>query len=237
MNSIKNILYLLILNCLIVSCGGDDSTSPAPTPEPVNKAPTTPLQVYPVDNELCIDNVVNFQWKAAEDPENDVISYVVDVAKTSAFTTIIATKTVATTSADISLEKGVAYYWRITAKDSKGLSSASSSANGFYTEGEGDSNYAPFLPQLVAPAFGGVLQSPTTANLQWTASDVDNDVLTYDVYFDTVNPPVTIVGSNQSTNSFTTETLTASTSYFWKIIVKDSKGGQTIGQVWNFKTD
>lgn len=235
MKSIINILYFLVVSCLILSCGGDES--PKPTPTPVNTAPTMALQIYPVDNELCIDNIVNFQWEVSKDAENDVISYVVEVAETSSFSTIIATKTVTTTSVDISLEKGVAYYWRITAKDSKGLSNEASSANGFYTEGLGDSNYAPFLPVLVAPSFGVTLQSPTTATLEWTASDVDNDPLTYDVYFGTVNPPVAIVASNEAANSFTTETLTASTKYYWKIVVKDGKGDQTIGQIWNFTID
>ena len=28
-----------------------------------------------------------------------------------------------------------------------------------------------------------------------------------------------------------------STNYFWKIDIKDNHGGQTDGQIWNFKTD
>ena len=26
-------------------------------------------------------------------------------------------------------------------------------------------------------------------------------------------------------------------TYYWKVIVKDDKGGKTAGQVWDFKTD
>lgn len=227
----KKYLYIAVIGMVFWSCGGGDD----PPPAPENKAPSTPVQVYPANNDLCIDNAVNFQWNASTDPNGDVISYIVDVSKTSSFSTIAATKTVTTTSTSISLEKGVAYYWRITAKDSKGLSSPVSSANGFYTEGIGVSNYVPFSPVLVAPSLGSTVQT-TTANLQWTASDVDNDTLTYDVYFGTANPPIS-VATNQSATSYTTPTLTASTTYYWKVVVNDGKGGQTIGQTWNFKTD
>ena len=233
MKSIKNILYITIISGFILSCGGGGD-DPDPTPE--NKAPTTPTQIYPANNDLCIDNAVNFRWNASTDPDGDAISYIVEVAKTSSFAAIIATKTVSTTSASISLEKGIAFYWRITAKDSKGLSSPVSAANGFYTEGVGVSNYVPFSPVLVAPELNATLQSPTATSLKWTASDVDGDTLTYDVFFGKTNPPANI-SSNQSANSFATATLDASSTYYWKIVVKDGKGGQTIGQVWNFKTD
>jgi len=116
------------------------------------------------------------------------------------------------------------------------LSSSPSSTNEFYTEGLGDSNYLPFSPVIVTPELGSTVQT-ATANLTWTASDADNDPLTYDVYFDTVNPPVTIKSSNQTATNYTTPTLEASKTYYWKIVVKDGQGGQTTGQVWNFKTD
>ena len=65
-------------------------------------------------------------------------------------------------------------------------------------------------------------QTATTVTLQWTASDADtSDILTYDVYFGTENQP----------------TIVTSATYYWKIVVKDNKGGQTIGQVWIFTTD
>lgn len=220
---------------VIWSCGGGGDDPPPPPPE--NKAPSTPVQVYPANNDLCIDNAVNFQWNASTDPNSgDVISYIVEVSKTSSFAVIVASKTVSTTSTSISLEKGIAFYWRITAKDNKGLSSAVSSSNGFYTEGVGVSNYVPFSPVLVAPGLNATVQT-ATANLQWSASDVDNDVLSYDVYFGTANPPTSVAASNQTATSYTTPALTASTTYYWKILVKDGKGGQTIGQIWSFKTD
>ena len=213
------------------SCGGDDD----PPPPPENQAPSTPTTIYPANNELCIDNEVNFQWNASTDPEGDAITYLVEVSKSNSFSPLEDSKTVSTTSTTITLDKGISFYWRVTAKDSKGLSSDTSSSNGFYTEGEGVSNYAPFSPVLVAPNLNETIQE-TTANLQWTASDVDEDPLKYDVYFGTQNPPTNTVSSNQDATSYNA-TLNASTTYYWKIVAKDNNGGQTIGQVWNFNTD
>jgi hypothetical protein len=56
------------------------------------------------------------------------------------------------------------------------------------------------------------------------------------VYFGTVNPPIDIVSANQGASTFS-QTIAASKNYYWKVVVKDNKGGQTIGQVWSFTTD
>lgn len=234
MKVLKKILFLAIIGSLTWSCGGGDDDDPTPPPVE-NEAPTTPTQIYPANNELCINNSVTFQWNASTDPEGNPISYVVEVSKNNSFSPLTDTKTVSTTSTTISLEKGVAYYWRVKAVDSKNASSSFSSANSFYTEGVGVSNYVPFSPELVAPSLGSTVTT-ATASLQWTASDVDNDALTYDVYLGKTNSP-SVVASNQTAKSYTTVTLDRTTTYYWKIVVKDGKGGQTIGQVWNFKTD
>lgn len=233
----KKFLYIAVIGIVIWSCGGGGD-DPPPTPE--NGAPSTPSTVYPKNNELCIDNAVNFQWNASTDPDGDAITYTVQVSENSSFSSIAHTKTASTTSTSISLEKGVVFYWRVSAKDNAGLTSPPSSANQFYTEGEGIVNHLPFSPDLDTPALDETV-STATANLEWTASDVDTgDTLTFDVYLDSSNTPIdptTIVAENHTTTNFTTGTLTASTTYYWKVVVKDDKGGETIGQVWNFKTD
>jgi hypothetical protein len=120
--------------------------------------------------------------------------------------------------------------------DSKQLSSNYSATFQFYTEGVGITNHLPFSPVLVSPALNSI-QTTATVNLQWTASDVDaSDNLTYNVYFGTANPPTEIVSENQTASTLS-KTVSASTTYYWKVVVKDNKGGQTIGQVWDFTTD
>jgi len=235
MNFIKKIVWIAIVGCLTLSCGSD-SSEPTDPPPTENTAPSTPVQTYPANNELCIDNTVNFQWNASTDPESNPISYVVEVSENNSFSPLTTSKTVSSTSTSIALDKGVAYYWRVKATDSQNASSSPSSANGFYTEGEGVTNYTPFAPDVVSPDLGSTVQT-ATVTLKWSSSDVDNDALTYDVYVGTTNPPTTMVSQNQTEDTYIIDPLTASISYYWKIDVKDGKGGQTIGQVWNFTTD
>ena len=219
-----------------MSCGGGGGDTPDPSPQPVeNKAPSVPTLSKPDNNVLCIDNVVQFSWNAATDPDGDPVSYEFQIATDNQFSENLQNKTASSTSISIDLNKGVAYYWRVKAKDSKNASSNYSSSFSFYTEGEGQKNHVPFSPAIVSPALNEIVQEGTI-KLEWNATDVDNDPLTYDVYFGTVNPPTNKVAEGQSENSYSLD-ITSFTNYYWSVVAKDNKGGVTIGQVWNFKTD
>ncbi|WP_372767146.1 hypothetical protein [Lutibacter sp.] len=231
----RNLLYITVISISLWSCGGGGDTPPPL----INKAPTTPVLTSPTNNLLCINNVVNFQWNASTDPDGDPITYQIQVAKDNLFSQIAHTVTSTNASKSISLEKGNAFYWRVKATDNKSAASDYSATFSFYTEGDGITNHLPFSPLLISPTLNEVVHdAPKTTALLWTASDVDNDALTYDVYFDTNNPPTAIDNGNKNISSNSTSvTLAASTSYYWKVVVKDGKGGQTIGQIWNFTTD
>jgi len=75
-----------------------------------------------------------------------------------------------------------------------------------------------------------------SVKLEWSASDTDGDPLRFDVYFGTDDSLTTAVVENTSETNVTVDVI-SSTAYFWKVVVKDDKGGSAIGQVWNFKTD
>lgn len=233
----KKYLYITILSLVISACGGGGGTdSPPDPPPPVNKAPNKPVQTAPTNNLLCTDNTVQFQWNSASDPDGDSVSYELQIATNNSFSENLQSSTISSTSATITLEKGVAYYWRIRAKDSKGATSDYSSTFSFYTEGEGVSNHLPFSPSIVSPELNAVVQTESV-DLSWTASDVDTeDTLTFDVYFGTDIPPTEKIATDISETTLN-QSLEASKTYYWKVVVKDDKGGITIGQIWGFKTD
>jgi hypothetical protein len=231
----KKLLLLLMISLAYTACGGGGGEDPPPTPVPTNKPPGTPTLSTPSNNLLCIDSEVQFGWSAATDPDGDSVSYEIQIATDNQFSQNLITRTSSTTSITISLNEGVAYYWRVKAVDTKNASSSYSATFNFYTEGEGIVNHLPFAPSVKSPVLDSVVQTESTT-LEWEASDVDDDPLTFDVYFGKVNPPVTKIAENQSGMSVAVD-LSPSTDYYWKIVVKDNNGGTTIGQVWKFKTD
>lgn len=232
----KKLMYLFVFSLVFVSCGGDDGDDTTPEP-PVseNKAPNTPAQIAPTNNLLCIDNSVLFEWTAATDPEGDAVSYELQIATNTAFSENAVMRTSSDTTISVLLEKGVAYYWRVKSTDAKNASSEYSSTYSFYTEGDGKSNHLPFAPALEAPILQSIIQESSVV-LKWTASDVDNDPLLFDVYVGLSNPPTSKVAEDISDVSFHLD-LESSKYYYWKVVVKDDKGGVTTGQVWGFKTD
>jgi len=225
----KNSIYLSIIALLFISCSGDDGDSE-------NGSPTIPVLTLPADNKLCVDNTVRFEWKQSKDKNKSEIIYHVEIALDNQFTQIAETGESYSNSQDIELDKNTAYYWRIKATNSEGLSSAYSKTRKFYTAGEALINHLPFSPELVSPVVNTTL-STSTASLKWNAADADeNDVLSYDVYFGTANPPVTKI-SEKNTTKTADVTLQPAKEYFWRVVVKDNKGGETVGQIWGFKTN
>ena len=230
----KKYIFISIVSVFLISCGGNEDSSTPPIT--TNMGPTTPSLVGPTNNKLCVNNVVSFQWNTSTDANKDPITYQIEVAKDPQFSQIIETLESATNTKDITLQKATAYYWRVKATDDKNLSSEYSTVYNFYTSGDAVVNYVPFAPELVQPAYNTIL-SLSTATLEWKASDVDvADKLVFDVYFGIDNPPTSKVSENKETKTLNVALLPAK-EYYWKVVVKDNKGGETIGQTWKFKTN
>lgn len=235
MKKLRLYSYLFAFALTLWSCGGGGGDDPDPPTPPVNNAPSTPTLTAPTNALLCTDNTVQFQWSSSTDPDGDAVSYQLQIATDNQFSQNLQTSSMSTSSTTITLNRGVAYYWRVRATDSKSASSPYSATFSFYTEGDGVSNHLPFLPELKNPTQDATVTT-ASVTLEWEpASDVDGDSLTYDVYLDSNNPPTTQIGDNLSGTTLD-ENLNASTNYYWRVVVKDGKG-ETVGQVWRFKTD
>jgi len=223
----KKISLLILSLTLFYSCGSGGDDGEAQTP------PTIPSLVYPTNNLVCIDNTVEFKWNASSDAQNDAITYQLDVATDNAFTKNVVTSTTTSLSKSLSLEKGKFYYWRVKAIDSNNKGDKYTAVYTFFTENKGVVNHLPNIPELKLPTLHSNVSGSFIA-LSWTAVDVDNDNLLYDVYLGTSNNPTQKVASDLSTASYTASSLTTGTKYYWKVVVKDGKGGNTIGPVWDF---
>jgi hypothetical protein len=75
----------------------------------------------------------------------------------------------------------------------------------------------------------------TEADVSWTCSDPNNDILSYDVYFgESSSPP--LVESDIVSTIYDPGSLDLDTTYYWKIVATDSQGAFTSGPVWSFTT-
>lgn len=239
----KKVVLICFISIGIWSCGGSEDSgtiTPPKTTNPTtgtpNTAPTRPNLKSPTNGQLCISNTIDFQWEAATDPEKDAITYQIQIATDEQFTKKLKTAEGSNISQIITVDKGITYYWRVKAVDNKNLSGSFSTTFSFYTEGAVQANRIPFSPEIVAPLFNSSINAGNT-NLKWSATDADtNDILTYDVYFGLDNPPTAKVVDNKTSTSVDVTTL-AQKRYYWNVVVKDNKGGQTIGTIWNFKTN
>jgi hypothetical protein len=73
--------------------------------------------------------------------------------------------------------------------------------------------------------------------LTWNCTDPNGDPLTYDVYFGTNPNPITKEGEGLTTASKNVAGLTTySTDYYWKVVAKDGRGGETSSSIWKFTT-
>ena len=99
-----------------------------------------------------------------------------------------------------------------------------------------DMSRPPNEPRLPKPR-DGRKNVKTTVVLGWVGGDEDGDDVTYDVYFDTINPPAIKVSANQSAQFYDPDPdLGFDTKYYWKIVACDDSGASTVGPIWSFTT-
>jgi len=95
-------------------------------------------------------------------------------------------------------------------------------------------NLPPEIPSNPQPENGAFDINVDTV-LSWTCSDPENDLLIYDVYFGTNNPPP-LISSGQIENYFDPGVLNYETLYYWSIDAHDDQSNTTDSPIWNFIT-
>jgi hypothetical protein len=96
--------------------------------------------------------------------------------------------------------------------------------------------YPPHRPYNPDPPDGATGQ-PLNITLSWLASDPNNNIREFDVYFDVDSLPYDhLVSVGQWEMSYTAGILRSNTMYYWSIEVRDSFGNERMGDVWSFTT-
>ena len=229
-------LISLFFLALITSCGGSDSGPSTP----VINSPGKSVLIAPVNNKTCengtnsstTQSTVAFSWNSASDTET------YDLKISNLNTQEVTTQAgVTTTTKDVVLTRGVPYSWSITSKN-KGTTTTVSDTWKFYLAGNGVTNYAPFPASAVNP-LPGVVVTPTNGKvtLTWETSDVEGSMLTYTLYFDTIDGKQTPLDANKNLTAKSKEvSVNSNTVYYWRIVTSDGTNTST-SVVYTFKTN
>jgi len=225
---IRNIIWLSIL-VLLVSCGGDDGPPPAPEGAAL---------VFPEENSECTTGTdinqtstqVTFRWMASNNTENYTLSV------TNLNTNVPQNISTASTSASLTITKGTPYAWSVTSRNSNSDQVASSPTWLFYNAGS-QTTYAPFPAQLVNPLSGATVQMDIANEvlLEWSGTDVDNDIESFEVFFSETNPPTTSVGITNASAMEIPVGVESGNVYYWRVVTTDLEGNTSISGVFDFR--
>jgi hypothetical protein len=139
---------------------------------------------------------------------------------------VVATN-VSGNSYTVTLDAGGVYYWKVTTTDANGIETPD-----VETLWNFDVNSNPDIPVLT-PA-NGATGVNSTAALTWTATDPEDDDLTYNVYLGKTTAPGP-VATNLTAATYS-PTLEYNTTYYWRVEVKDPFGGLTSSDEYTFTT-
>ena len=229
----KNLKYILSIGMLVTlfSCGGGED--PEPDPVPI-LPPTSATLVFPANNEECntgesmnaTQSRVNFNWNASANT-NSYTVVVKNLLTSNEFSTNSTSNQV-----DIIISKGTPYKWWVISKSNETVETAKSAEWKFYNSGDAVITYAPFPAELIGPVMGSST-SESTVTLEWSGSDVDNDIKEYEVYFGLSNPPITNLDT--TTNQKIENVAVSANTYYWKVVTRDDEGNTSTSEVFQFK--
>ena len=224
-------IFLLFMIIFLASCSKDS----APTVVSPDKATLT----FPAQNQLCTNGSVIsttqssiiFTWNASANTD----SYELDIKNLLTNTT--ATQTVTTNQATVTLLRNTPYSWFVVSKSVSTTATSQSDTWKFYNAGLGTISYAPFPAAIISPTYAqNVTASGGKLNLTWTGSDVDNDIVGYDVYLGTSATPA-LLQSNIANMFLNNVSVTSGTTYYWQVVTKDSQGNTSASDVYLFKVN
>lgn len=192
-----------------------------PVLEVLNTNPSITL-ANPANNQAFVKGSdINFQW-TGNDSDGDVLNYTLQIG-TSTGASNIYNSGLGTATSKNGISAGWAlgtYYWRVIADDGKG---------GITTSAERTFVINNTLPTVTvtAPANSQSFIKGTDINFVWSGSDPDGDSLTYTLQVGTSSGGSNLYNSNlgSSTSKSGISASWGLGTYYWRVIVTDTKGG------------
>ena len=237
MKSIKHIIIVLTVTFLYNCSTGGGSDGPG-NPNPTPKTPTPASLVFPLNNSECTEgtnatsteSTISFDWSDADN--TDSYQLVLKNLETQSISNYNST----VSEIDITIARGTPFSWYVISKSNSSSQTATSSTWKFYNAGEAVSSYAPFPAELVSPEMGSSFDATTSSiALEWSGSDVDNDIVEYDIFFGTDSPPTTNLDT--TTSSTMDVTVESGNTYYWRVVTKDSQNNSSNSEIFQFKVN
>jgi hypothetical protein len=231
MNRLKNTfpIYLFLL-VIAASCSSDESGEEGINPV---DPPTAATLIFPENNTECNEGViisdtetdVLFQWQDA----TNATSYILKVKNLNDGTS----RTISTLSNEFLLRilRGTPYSWSVISLASDTTETTESVVWKFYNSGLPQESHPPFPAEAISPQSGASVNEGEV-NLQWESTDIDNDIVSYTVYLDSVNPPIAEIGS--TSNTTINSNVTSGLVYYWKVVTTDQIGNTSDSQIFQF---
>ncbi len=219
---------IILLAMFLVSC--KKNPDPIPVPEKV-------VLISPASNEACLTGViisptkssVTFTWNAATNAN----SY--EVVVKNLLTGAINSQNSINANLTLVLERNMPYSWYVTSKSNLTTGTSQSDIWKFYNVGTGVINYPPFPAEIIAPLMGQRINAPTgKIKLQWSGADADNDIIAYDIYFGTLSTVPALLMANVVDTFLDNVNISSGTTYYWKVVTKDSKGNTSSTNSYQF---
>lgn len=232
----RRLLIVIFLGGSIIAC-----KKHANPPAPAGKA----ILIYPDNNSACITGTVvsstltsiNFSWQRA----SDATQYTLVI--TDLLTNKEYTASASQPGSTVQLPSNTPFSWYVISKSTQTNTQVKSDVWKFYNSGPGITSHPPFPPHLISPIYNEIVTPPAgIIKLNWDAEDVDDDLTSYDIYFGTTTTPgllQTLVPTSPQAglvgNVINNVSVEHSTTYYWRVVAKDSKGNTATSELSAFK--
>ncbi len=229
----KKAFTFIFFICIILGCSDDNSFPDLP------KIPSVTKLIFPYESSVCNvgtnitanESTVLFEWEEGVYTDN------YELKLRNLETNDLTSHYSSDPEISIVLKRGTPYEWFVISTSNSVIDTAQSATWKFYNAGEAIESYAPFPAEIISPTMAETIT--TTASeltLDWNGSDVDDDIVGYDVYFGTSTSPEII--QNDITESILNNvSISFNTIYYWKIITKDSRGNTSDSGIYQFKIE
>jgi hypothetical protein len=230
------IIFILLI--AVASCKKSDKKNDDLPPFSSGNPPDKALLIEPAQNTVCANGKVisssqvsiSFYWNIS--PSTDY--YELYIKNLSTGTTIF--RTVTGNLYSEALTPNTPYSWYVVSKSKLLTSTATSDTWKFYVAGS-STTYSPFPAAVVSPIIDQAYSAGTSAvNLQWMGSDVDGDIVSYDVYLGTTTTPA-LFKADVTGMSLNNVAVATGKSYYWKVVTKDTKGNTSDSELFRFKVN